>query len=229
LNHLINEHKSVIIYNNGLVVDSILLIHELSHLSNQPDKKRNQVNNLLTEAIAFAYEFIYLDYLYKEGYKEDSLVFRYSLMETFNVVLNKAYPLLRVYYTYDKTGSLSKENYKFIFKNSDDYEEVLKEFYEIISHEQDEIFSVLWYVVALYLSIYMYINYKRDDKFIENINLLNDNLNKLDLEGLLKIINLECKDNDFFTDNNNEKIEMAFFGYIFEFNCLKDMHKKKNK
>lgn len=226
-NNIVDDHKSVTLYNNGLIIDSVILVHELSHLSNQSNKERTQVNNLITEAVAFAYEFIYLDYLFKEGYQDDSFIFRYSLMKTFYQILTMAYPLLRLYYVYDKTGKISEENYKFVFNYSDDYEEVLKEFYEIISEDENEIFEVLWYIVALYLSIYMYISYKKNNNFLNKIKLLNDNLNEISLEKALKIINLECIYNDFYTKDNVNKIKESFELFKNEFKNLKDISKKK--
>lgn len=38
-NNYINNYKSINIYNNGLITDTVIWVHEISHYRNQPDKK----------------------------------------------------------------------------------------------------------------------------------------------------------------------------------------------
>lgn len=216
INYMEDNHKSIFLYNNGLITDSIVLVHELSHLRNQ-FSDRNQISNLLTESIAFAEQLIYIDYLKKYGYEYESEKFKLLELNNFYSLLYKAFPILGLYLVYEKTAVVSKENYKLIFGNSDNYTYCTKKFMEIISNNKNEFFHICQYLLASLLSIYMYISYKDNKDFMKKIKLLNDNLNEFSLEKCLNTIGLECIDNNFFTKNNKEKIKLSFDKLKLEF------------
>ena len=58
-----NGHKGVSVCNNGFITDAAILVHELSHLRNQPDDYRDQLNNFFTEALATLDELLFIDFL----------------------------------------------------------------------------------------------------------------------------------------------------------------------
>lgn len=207
VNNYIANFKSIEVYNNGLVTDAVILVHELSHYRNQPNGGRNQINNLLTEALAFTEELIFLDFLEKNGYFYESHILKYMELDNFFKMLEILYPLLNLYLVYDKTGFISKENYEFIFENNENYEDCLEDFIKIIDKNPDEIFERIWYLVASVLSIYMYISYKDDKYYIEKIKKLNNNLNSLDINECLKLIGFDNDDGYLTKDNINKIIE----------------------
>jgi len=217
-NNYINKFKTIDVYDNQLLTDSIILVHELSHYRNQPDDKRSQVNNLLTESLAFFEELIYCDYLDEVGYQKEASVFKKNEFQNLRNSLSRLYPILGIYYLYDKTGSISKENYEFLYGNIDHYEYCLEEMFKTIElGDYNIILNLIWYMVAFALSIYMYISFKEDNKFLENIKNLNDNLNKISLSDALIILGL---DENCFTKFNKDKIIDAFKWYMIELDSL---------
>ena len=222
-NHYIENFKSISVYNNGIVTDSIIWVHEISHYRNQPKHERSQVNALLTESLAFTEQFIYMDYLKNSGYEYEADSFKYVEYINFYSHAIKTYNLLKIYILYDKLGKVSKENYKLLYKTEENYDYFIEEFSKKIRNNPNEIISSLKYLLASLLSIYMYISYKNNPKFIENIKLLNDNLNELSLKECLQIIGFNTNDN-YLCEENLNKIKEAFQQYEQE---LKEYIQKK--
>lgn len=212
-NYYLQNFKSITVYNNGLLTDSIIWVHEISHYRNQPDIKRTQENNLLTESLAFTEELIYIDYLKTFGFEYEANGFQYLLFENFHHNLSKAYKLLKIYVLYNQTGKVSEENYKFLYKNSYEYDYFIRKFNKMIKNNQNAIFVSVWYLLASMLSIYMYISYKNNKEFIEKIKLLNDTLNELSFEKCLNMIDLNAYDGNYFNEENIHKITFAFEQY----------------
>lgn len=226
-----NGHKIIEIYDNNLITDSITLVHELSHYRNQQDIKRNQANNLLTESLAFAEEFIYLDYLKSLGYEYETNIIKNKVTETFFFTAADAYPLVKLHLLFSQSGEISEENYVQLFKYND-YKDIIGVLKEIISEQNnnitdfdkeilqdeeimdtlsDNFISDLYYILAAPLSIYMYEEYKKDNRFIEKTKELNDNLNTKDVIGCLNIIGITG-----YNEESLNKVSEAFKSYISE-------------
>lgn len=185
-------HKSIDIYNNGLITDSIVWVHEISHYRNQPDEERNQVNDLLTESLAYTEELIYLDYLEKMGYTYEAYHIKYILLNTFHYVSYEAYMLTKMYLLYQELGDTSKESYKYYYGYDEDYDEIKTEFINAIKENQDAIFNAIWNTVSGALSVYMYQEYQNDNKFMNNIEELNNCLlHNENIKNCLKTIRLK--------------------------------------
>jgi len=186
------RHKAVNVYNNGLVTDTIIWVHEISHYRNQPERNRGPVNDMLTELLAFTEEFIYMDYLEKVGYKDDVEEFKIKEYQNFYNIINVSYhAIIRICLLYFKLGEVSKEDYKNYYGEDDNYEKAIEIFVREIKNNKKIIFTILWYSIAV-ISIYNYEKYKEDSSFLEKINKLNDSLNTdISLEDALKIIDIK--------------------------------------
>ena len=68
-------NKGLICFNYcGDIIDCIVFLHEITHLRNEPlDTKthRTEINDFITESIAYAEEFIFLDFLKTKEYEDD--------------------------------------------------------------------------------------------------------------------------------------------------------------
>lgn len=184
-------HKVINVYNNGLITDSIIWIHEISHYRNQPDKKRGQVNDLLTELLAFTEEFIYVDYLEEQGYKKESYAFKVSEYKNLCYFLEVAYYSVRIYLLYFLLGEVSEEYYKTLYGEVDSYDTSIDVFENLRKKDQDGIFITLYYSIGI-MAIYNYQRYKEDNGYMENLNKLNTIINTdVSLEDALKIIDIK--------------------------------------
>lgn len=184
-------HKVINVYNNGLITDSIIWIHEISHYRNQPDKKRGQVNDLLTELLAFTEEFIYVDYLEEQGYKKESYAFKVSEYKNLCYFLEVAYYSVRIYLLYFLLGEVSEENYKTLYGEVDSYDTSIDVFENLRKKDQDGIFITLYYSIGI-MAIYNYQRYKEDNGYMENLNKLNTIINTdVSLEDALKIMDIK--------------------------------------
>ena len=84
----------ILLYNNTLKTDSIIWVHEISHYRNQPPLFRGEVNDTLTELLAFTYEFIYTDYLEQIGYEEEGKKFKIEEYKNLHTFIKKGYYMM---------------------------------------------------------------------------------------------------------------------------------------
>lgn len=187
-------HKTINVYNNTLVTDSIIWVHEISHYRNQPPLFRGEVNDILTELLAFTEEFIYTDYLEQIGYEKEARMFKIEEYKNLHTFIQKGYYIVRIFLLYFLLGEVSQENYEFLYKEDKNYEYALKFFdTEIIkSQNKDRIFTILFYSVGI-ISIYNYVEYKNSPIFLEKIEKLNEEImnDNISLEDALKIIDIK--------------------------------------
>lgn len=189
-NNYYGEYKSIEVYNNGLLTDSIIWIHEISHYRNQTEDGRGQVNSLLTELLAFTESFIYVDYLENQGYKKEAIAFKISEYKNFYNIIKAAYLSVRIYLLYFLLGEISKENYKYLYKEDESYEKALNVFENLKEQAQDKIFTIIWYSIGA-ISMYNYEKYKEDNNYIEKLKELNDKIESMTLEEVLKIMDIK--------------------------------------
>ena len=171
-----NDDRKIEVYDNNLLLDSVVWIHEIMHYLNQPLYKRGMINDIFTEAISFAYEFIVTDYLGKIGYENDSRYFNNLILNTFNNFSYDSLCICEILMLYKDKKDISKELYK-EYCVYDDYEKKIEKFIEIAKNKEIYFINILHYALAVPLSIYMFEEYKKDNSFIEKIKELNDNIN----------------------------------------------------
>lgn len=183
-----NYHKAINVYNNGLLIDSIIWVHEISHYKNQPKEKRHEVNDILTELIAYTEELLYIDYLENFGYEEEAKIFKIMEYQNLYSILNFSYYIIKITLLYYLLGSVNKENYLLLYKEDKSYNKAL----ELFNKGKNDIRLCYHYSIAI-ISLYNYIEYKKDKSFLANLKRLNKEIMNynISLENALKIINLK--------------------------------------
>ena len=183
-----NEHSNIEVSDNDIITDSIVWVHELSHHRNLPENdKEIYTRRFLTETVAFTYEFIFIDYLEKLGFREDAITFKYRVIVNLFFHAFHSYDIMQILILFDSFGYLSKENYKYLFKK-DDYEDAIGRFIEV--NKKHSIRYMIEYSIASALSIYLYEEYKKDPLFIKKIEELNSSLNSKSFTECLNIVGL---------------------------------------
>lgn len=200
-------HETINIYNNDLLTDSVIWAHESSHYRNQPYKQRWEVNDILTELVAFTEELIYIDYLKKIGYEEEASMFAVSEYNNLYCFLTRSYYIIRIVLLYYSLGEISKESYKMLYGEDEDYKKSLNIFFKEIQVNRKSIFTLLYYSVGA-ISMYNYIEYKKDPTFFDRVQELNNALltNSTSLEESLKIINISLNEESLQRIVNNINI-----------------------
>lgn len=183
-----NYHKAINVYNNGLLIDSIIWVHEISHYKNQPKEKRHEVNDILTELIAYTEELLYIDYLENIGYEKEAKIFKIMEYQNLYSILNFSYYIIKITLLYYLLGSVNKENYLLLYKEDKSYNKAL----ELFNKGKNDIRLCYHYSIAI-ISLYNYIEYKKDKSFLANLKRLNKEIMNynISLENALKIINLK--------------------------------------
>lgn len=184
-----DEHKVVDVYDSGMLYDSITWIHESRHYRNQPDGERSQISYVLTESVSFAEELIYTDYLESLGYNYESYISKYDTFSNFSVFLEDAYPMMKMLSVYVNSGEISKPNYEKSFPD-DEYENSIDETLTLLTEDAQDFFNLIRYSVASALSIYMYIEYKKDKSFMKKIDEFENAINYQSLNDCLSIIGI---------------------------------------
>lgn len=200
-------HEAINVNNNDLLTDSIIWVHEASHYRNQPYKQRWEVNDILTELVAFTEELIYIDYLKRVGYEEEANMFAVADYNNFYYFLTRSYYIIRIVLLYYSLGEISKESYKILYGKDKDYKKSLNIFFKEIQVNRKSIFTLLYYSVGA-ISMYNYTEYKKDPTFFAKVQELNNALltNSASLENSLKIININLNEESLQRIVNNINI-----------------------
>ncbi len=198
-NYYENSKKLVDIGNPGFVTDILVSIHELSHLRDQPDNRRNEINDLLTEALAYAEELICMDYLASLGYQEEMLLWKKQLYYTFYFFARDARAKYKTFLLFQKLGILSLSSYELFYGNNDLYKENILYMSQFTEKNNFNLYYHSWYIMGSILGNYLYNEYKKDSSFMQNIILLHDRIKDSNMLECLELMNL--------TDLGNEDIE----------------------
>lgn len=174
-----HNHKVITVNNNGLVWDSYVLMHEISHYLNQPDKWRCEANDTLTETIAYFYQFLYMDYAKKKNIEDEYFINEFKKLEISSAhhLINKSLLLFRLFFLFIKVGDISKESYASFYKNSNDYDLALKTLEEEAKKGFDLIYYS-WYVLAFMLVPYMLKRYEEDHHYLDIIKKMEHDMNE---------------------------------------------------
>lgn len=198
-----NQNRFVTVNLEETLYDSAVLIHELLHYLNQPISGRNETSDLLTEAISYAGELIFFEDL---NNKELTKKHNICLEKTMYTYANNIYYIYKLINLYKTKQSLSEEKYNELYKDNN-YEFTINRFEEYISNK-GSIYRDTWFMLGLPLSIYLLEEYKKDNDNFNYIHLLNNNINKKDINECLNLINFNKESlkesfNTFRQDLNN--------------------------
>lgn len=164
----------------GDIIDVSILIHEITHLRNQPaDPKspRTEVNDFITESISYAEEFISLDFLKSKGYEDDYNNYLYDIFYTSLDLCDKVFFINKVLYVYNQKSDISKNSYIDIYKNEKNYEVSLKELYKLIINNNSYI-KLIWSFLGYISGLYLYIMYLENHNYLVTIEKLNAAITK---------------------------------------------------
>ena len=183
----VNNKKMIEVVKRNDMFLFAVLIHEIMHYTNQPkDNKRSFASEYLTEVISYSFELIAIDKFIKTDYEKDAIV----------ILKNIFYSLRQcAYFMYSAVLSLC------IYKNNDKKisKEAIEKSIKFDTYKNEMINYIksrkaltkdLWNLVGYYLAIYCFIEYKKDNTFINNIIKLNDSINEQSLDQCLKIIDI---------------------------------------
>lgn len=182
---------------HDLITDSIILVHEISHYRNRDDKGRLTTSELLTETVAYAEEFVFIDYLYNNGYAYDANSFK-NLM--YNLCVKLAKEMKAVYkfgVLYKEMSSITIGNYEYYFGDSLEYNEEIETIDKYMKSGASPVKDTK-YIVAFILATHLYQEYKKNASFINNIEALHSTINNKDLFSCLELMNLSDLGNKDF-------------------------------
>lgn len=170
-------NKGLICFNYcGDIIDCIVFLHEITHLRNEPlDTKthRTEINDFITESIAYAEEFIFLDFLKTKGYEDDYNNYLCDIFYNCLVLSDRVYYVNKILYVYKEKGNISKDSYTSIFKNHKNYETAIKELYKIIISKNSYI-ELIWTFLGYISGLYLYIMYLEDHNYFKIVEELNE-------------------------------------------------------
>lgn len=226
-NRYIDIHKSIDIYDHGILLDSVTWLHELTHYRNQRDGERSEEGKIFTEALSFTYELFYLDYLKEKGYPIedyylDNLDGQAGYVKYFS-------PIISLFYTYCRFGEISIQNFNNIYPHSNIEENEYLNYYKpndfnfMISYVLDryhdsccreEFFRSslvgIMYSFALPLQIYIYDKYKNDASYFDRVEKLVSTVNDLSFEDCMRTLNITYP----FTDKFLDELELSTDKYM---------------
>lgn len=197
------SQKIINIPNLDLITDAIITVHELSHLRDQPDNHRNQVNDLLTESLAYAEELIFMDYLAAMGYQKEIDFFKEELYRMCYYQANITIPIYEMFLVYQKYGLVTKENYEHCFNNKE-YEKEIDRFIKEINDPDFNFIRDSWFIMGIVLGSFMYTEYRKDNQYFKVIQTLHDKINHSNENGCLKEMGLNG-----FGEETVAKLNMA--------------------
>lgn len=204
-----DEHIQVLLNNNGLITDSVIWVHEISHYRNETGQEETEERSLLTESLAFAMQFIYTDFLYNNGYQYDAISIMIDDLEALYNNSRDTIPLIRLFMTYIEQGRLDEESYNNRF--SDLYDKVVESSHRQLQENDQIFFNSVRYAIAFSLAIFMYQCYKKNNNYLYNIEKLNEMLKgESDISNLLKVIGINHIDFDTFDMFLESFQEMAY-------------------
>lgn len=180
-----NGNGDVTFPNSGLLLDSIIMAHELGHMPNRPTN--NEQIAIMSEAVALYTELQFYDYLFKLGYNDEVLFFKNTRLKDTSK-LSKLYSnSISILLTYIKYGAVTEENFKCLFPEKD-YFDVLNKI-----EKSEDFYTVsmgMNYVFGFVMATFLKRKVDEDFSYTENINTLNKRLNSSDFTENLRILGI---------------------------------------
>lgn len=180
-----NGNGDVTFPNSGLLLDSIIMAHELGHMVNRPTN--NEQIAIISEAVALYTELQFYDYLLKLGYKDEVLFFKNIRLKDTSK-LSKLYSnSISILLTYIKYGAVTEKNFNCLFPE--------KNYFEVLNRiESNEDFYTIFmgmnYVFGFVMATFLKRKVDEDFSYTENINILNKRLNSSDFTENLRILGI---------------------------------------
>ena len=204
-----NNIKVLDFNNNGLIIDVPILAHELGHIRNLGEKL-TQENNLFTESLSRCDELLIVDYLEKNGYEQQMKNYKIHLLKTANKSINYKEVLFKILYLYKTLGDISKENYEFLFKETENYDQIINRVYDYLKkNSKPPLLQPASYLLDTYISCYLFLKYKENPEYLNVINEFNEIIKTESLETCLSFIglkDLEIESQDILLDSVKEYI-----------------------
>ena len=215
-------NKGLIHFNYcGDIIDCVVFLHEITHLRNESlDNKthRTEINDFITESIAYAEEFIFLDFLKTKGYEDDYNNYLCDIFYNCLVFSDRVYYVNKMLYVYKEKGNISKDSYTSIFKNHKNYEQAIKELYKLIISKNSYI-ELMWTFLGYISGLYLYIMYLEDHNYFQiaeelNEAITNEKCTWQDIFRILKVnkpeelFKIMSKKIDYFVKNETLKLKM---------------------
>lgn len=216
-------NKGLICFNYcGDIIDCIVFLHEITHLRNEPlDFKthRTEINDFITESIAYAEEFIFLDFLKAKGYEDDYNNYLCDIFYNCLVLSDRVYYVNKILYVYKEKGNISKDSYTSIFKNHKNYEQAIKELYKLIISKNSYI-ELIWTFLGYISGLYLYIMYLEDHNYFKIVEELNEAITneKCTWQNIFRILKVNKPEDlfkmmfekiDYFVKNETLKLKQS--------------------
>lgn len=217
-----NTNHGVIYFNySGDIIDATVLLHEITHLRNQPqdkNKPRTEINDYITESISYAEQFIFCDYLKDLGYQDDYNNYLNDVFFNITYISDKVYFLNKILYVYKEKGNISRDSFISVYKNDKNYEYCLKELCKLITSNRRYI-TIIWAFLGYISGLYLYILYLEDHNYFSTIEELNSTIqnDKCSWQDIFKILKV----------NNPNELFKKMHAKIEEF--VKNEIRKLNK
>ena len=216
-------NKGLIYFNYcGDIIDCIVFLHEITHLRNEPlDNKTNrtEINDFINESIAYAEEFIFLDFLKTKGYEDDYNNYLCDIFYNCLVLSDRVYYVNKILYVYKEKGNISKDSYTSIFKNHKNYEQAIKELYKLIISKNSYI-ELIWTFLGYISGLYLYIKYLEDHNYFKIVEELNEAITneKCTWQNIFRILKVNKPEDlfkimfekiDYFVKNETLKLKQS--------------------
>ena len=188
--------EDIRVNNTGTIIDSLVLVHELSHYKNRTPNERLIAREILTEPLAFAEKLIMADNIKNHDYE-----INIELQKQIITFYNKAsyvIDILVFLLVYKYFGDISFESYKMVYKK-DDYDKRLKWFKESIKiNSLDNLNILIYYAVAALISPYLMYRVRENKEFMNKIQNAHEMVKHCKIEEALDYLEIDYNNiNDF--------------------------------
>lgn len=185
------QHRNIYFSNADLVLDIIIMIHELGHSVNKTNDSREK--QILSEAFAIYTELNADEFLEERNYKLESKFMKEFRFNYIKKIASENICAMQLYDVFVKYGKVTKEYYEKEYDG--DYERTLNSIsnYETFFRMDQK----LEYIFGTFLACYMFNKFREDYSFSENINIANknmENINENCLEEILRILSIDKLD-----------------------------------
>ncbi len=187
-----NHKKLIDVSENGFICDIPILVHEISHFRDESTKtSRNQISNLLTEALAYGETLISADYLYELGFSYDAQsIFKFEGNTLYQIAKNYK-KVAKLFLVYKKYMNISKTSYQAFFEEIEEYKDYEENIKFLKEHTNYDLIYETWYLLGLFLAPFLLNQYKKDKSYMEKLKKLHIEINKKDFLECLDLMGLE--------------------------------------
>lgn len=200
------------------LLDTITIIHEFFHYTNDVEDELIGSREVFTEMISIYFEFRFMEFLIKKGYDSlnmDKLVYD-RLNATFDSANNLSFNSC-IFDIYHNTGNINKENIKFVDKFRDAYEkntEYILDYYE----DSEQLSQVKYFIndLGYVIGTLLVINALKEPEISDiRMNYINKNISKLSFYDILNILDVKIEEYPNWIMECYLKLEEAV-GKIYE-------------